>query len=107
MRLSQFEEWIKTTELATTESEREYVQKSIEENDRLEEEKRLRKEHQEALEQPSRNRLRQLLTVMTVAAVISVGLMVVAITQSGMPQMHKSKLSHRRIMQEHRRPMLN
>jgi len=84
MRLNQFEEWIKTTELATTESEREYIEQSIREHEILEEEKRLRKEHEEALEQQSRNRLRQLLTVMTVAAVISIGLMVVAVTQSGL-----------------------
>jgi WD40 repeat protein/serine/threonine protein kinase len=84
MRLNQFEEWIKSTELATTESEREYIHESIQQYELLEEEKRLRKEHEEALELQSRNRLRQLLTVMTVAAVISIGLMAVAVTQSGL-----------------------
>jgi WD40 repeat protein/serine/threonine protein kinase len=83
MRLHQFEGWIESTELATTEQEREYIQESTQERDRVEEEKRLRKQHEEQLEQQSRNRLRQLLTVMTVAAVISVGLMIVAVTQSG------------------------
>lgn len=82
MRLHQFDEWLASTELATTESERDYITESMQEHTRQEEEKRLRKEHEEALEQKSKNRLRQLLTVMTVAAVLSVGLMVVAVTQS-------------------------
>lgn len=82
MRLHQFEDWLKDTELATTESERDYVIESMKERDRLEEEKRLRKEHEEALESKSRHRLHQLLTVASIAAVVSIGLMIVAVTQS-------------------------
>ena len=82
MRLHQFEDWLNTTELATTESERDYVTESILERDRQEEEKRLRKAHEEALEQKSKSRLRQLLIVMTIAAVVSAGLMALAVTQS-------------------------
>lgn len=84
MRLHQFEEWLQSTELATTESERDYIQQSMMERDRLEEEKRLRKEHEEALEQRSKQRTRQLLIVMTLAAVVSLGLMALAVTQSAL-----------------------
>ncbi len=81
-RLNQFEEWLKTTELAVTSFEHEYVDKSLQERDRQEEEKRLRKEHEEALEAKSRKRLRQTLTVTSVAAVVSIVLMVIAVSQS-------------------------
>lgn len=82
MRLAQFEEWLKSTELVVTSFERDYIEKSTQEKERQEEEKRLRKEHEEALEAKSRQRLRQTLSVTTIAAVVSVVLMILAITQS-------------------------
>lgn len=82
MRLHQFEDWMNSTELIMTDLEREYIVESINERDRQEAEKEARKQHEEALEARSRNRLKQLLGVMFLATVVAVGLMAVAVNQS-------------------------
>ncbi len=66
-RLQQFEEWMRTTRLAQTEEEAEYIRASIQEHERQEELKRARKAREEALEQRNRNVLRTLVGVLAIA----------------------------------------
>jgi WD40 repeat protein/serine/threonine protein kinase len=80
--LGQFEEWMNTADLALTEEERAYLEISLEQRDiRLRAEAE-RKAREEELELRSKQRLRMLLTTMTIAAIISVVLMGIAVTQS-------------------------
>jgi WD40 repeat protein len=85
-RLAQFEEWAGETDLALTRAERDYLQASVAERKRQEAAEAERRAHEAALEQQSRNRLRTLVGVMTVAAVIGLALAGLAFNQSVVAQ---------------------
>jgi WD40 repeat protein/serine/threonine protein kinase len=80
-RLDQFEEWRATSSLAITTQEAEFLQASIAERERLLAVERERLQREEALEKRSRDVLRALVGVMTVAAVIALVLAGIAFTQ--------------------------
>jgi WD40 repeat protein len=81
-RLEQLEAWADGTDLAIGQRERAYLRSSIErrERDRAEEDARRKRERR--LEQRSRTRLRALVAVLGVAALVAVSLTVVATNQS-------------------------
>ncbi len=71
MRLQQFEQLAERGTIALTEEEREYVRASVAERERREAEERARAEREALLERRSRQRLRALVAVMTVAALLA------------------------------------
>ena len=78
-RLAQFESWRSETDIALNEEEADYLRASIERREAqaaLEAERQMR---EKALEQRSRLRLRALVGVMTVAALLSLGLAFLAV----------------------------
>ncbi len=80
-RLSQFEEWRKQTTLALNEAERAYLDASIRErNVRLEQEQ-ARQAHEQMLERRSRNFLRVLVAVLSVATLGALALTAFALNQ--------------------------
>ncbi len=81
-RLSQYEEWITETDLVLTESERAYLDVSIEQRLMRGAEEARQREYQAELERTSRNRLRNLVVVLGIAFVVAAILSVFAITQS-------------------------
>gem|GEM_PF-5071025 len=68
-RLLQFEDWINTTTVALTGDERAYVEASIDERLREEEEERIRAEQQKRLERRGRLLLRFIVFVLVLAAI--------------------------------------
>ena len=81
-RLEQFENWQQTSGLALNEHETDFLQASIEEREARIAEETARQQRESALEKRSRDRLRALVAVMSVATVIAVILAVIAVTQS-------------------------
>ncbi len=79
LRLQQFENWYETTNLELNERELAYLNASIEERKKREAEELARQQREQELEIRSRNRLRMLVAVMTIAAVISAVLAVFAL----------------------------
>ena len=71
MRLQQFEQLVERGTIALTEGEREYVRASVAERERRAAEERARAEREALLERRSRQRLRALVAVMTVAALVA------------------------------------
>ena len=78
VRLEQFEEWQTTTNLVLTEEEQRYLDESISERLRREEEERLREERERMLERRSVTRLRILFGVLLTAFVVTLGLLALA-----------------------------
>jgi len=85
-RLTQFEEWQARSNLGLSAEEAEYLRNSIAEREAMEAQETERQAREQALERRSRNRLRLLVAVMTVAALIAVGLAGLAFTQSQIAQ---------------------
>lgn len=81
-RLLQYEEWLDESSLAITARESEYLDASIADKKRIENEERQRQEREAALQQRVLNRTRMLATFMTVAVIITIGLTLIAIRQS-------------------------
>ena len=77
-RLEDLRTWAATTELALSREEQEYLAASVRDHDRELEEGRARAERERALERRSVNRLRGLVAVLTVAALVAAGLTAVA-----------------------------
>jgi len=80
-RLQQFEEWQTTSKLALNSDEAEYLRASIAEREQAEAAEKIRQEREAGLEQRSRNRLRALVGVMSVAAVIGLALAFIAFSE--------------------------
>jgi WD40 repeat protein/DNA-binding SARP family transcriptional activator len=80
-RLDQLEVWADATDLAIGRQELEYLTASVAQSERERAEARERQTHQERLERRSRSRLRKLVAVLTVAALVASVLTVVAIDQ--------------------------
>ncbi len=82
-RLDQVGAWAEGTDLAVGAPEREFLKASADrrESERAENERRLKRESE--IEHRSQSRLRALVVVLTVAALVASGLTVVAVTQSG------------------------
>jgi WD40 repeat protein/DNA-binding SARP family transcriptional activator/type II secretory pathway predicted ATPase ExeA len=80
-RLDQLEIWADATDLAVGRQDLEYLMASVAQRDRDEADVRARQEHQERLERRSRSRLRKLVAVLTVAALVASVLTLVAIDQ--------------------------
>ncbi|MEM6528213.1 MAG: hypothetical protein AAF653_07950, partial [Chloroflexota bacterium] len=81
-RLGQTEEWATETDLVLTELERTFLDASIAERTHLQKLEQERIKREKALEGQSRQRLRYLVAVLTVAAVISVGLALLAFNRT-------------------------
>ncbi len=81
MRLTQFEQLVAHATIALIQEEIKYVQISVTERERLEEEERLRQAREAALEQRNKQILTVLAAVMAVAAVIGIILALYANTQ--------------------------
>lgn len=73
-RLAQYEEWIKSTTISLTDEEQLYLEASLAEHQRQEAEEAARQRHEAALERRSRNFLRGLVAVLTIATIIALGL---------------------------------
>lgn len=80
-RLQQFEEWMQTTTLSMNDAEANYLKTSITAREERDAEEHARQEREQALEQRSRNVLRMLAAVMSVATIIAIGLTVLAFSQ--------------------------
>lgn len=85
-RLSQLEEWHATTSLALNVDETAYLNASIAEREKLLAAEKARQQREATLEKRSRDRLRALVAVMTVAAMIAIGLAIVAFNQRQIAQ---------------------
>jgi WD40 repeat protein/DNA-binding SARP family transcriptional activator/class 3 adenylate cyclase len=81
-RLEQLETWAATTDLAIGRPERLYLQASVERGERERAEEQARRDRERLNEQRSRGRLRALVAVLTVAALVAGTLTVVATRQS-------------------------
>jgi DNA-binding SARP family transcriptional activator/class 3 adenylate cyclase/ABC-type glycerol-3-phosphate transport system substrate-binding protein len=77
-RLEDLRTWSATTDLALSREEHEYLAASVSEHDRELEESRVQAERERALERRSVSRLRALVAVLTVAALVAAGLTAVA-----------------------------
>jgi WD40 repeat protein/serine/threonine protein kinase/DNA-binding SARP family transcriptional activator len=73
-RLSQLAEWAEATDLALTGDEAAYLQASLAERTRQATEEAARQARERALEQKSRNRLRAIAGVLTLATLVALGL---------------------------------
>ena len=82
-RLDQFAAWVKTTDLALTQIEMEYLATSLAERELRQAAEAERLAREAALERRSRNFLRGLVAVLAVAAVIAVALSLFAFNQQG------------------------
>jgi WD40 repeat protein len=80
-RLQQLEEWAQHTDLALNQTEQAYLHASLERRAQLAAQEAERKAHEELLERRSRERLRALVGVLLVAAVIGFGLSIFALNQ--------------------------
>lgn len=81
-RLEQFESWANTTSLALNDIEADYVTASIDQRERLQEAEETRKQREEELEKRSQDRLRILVAVMSIAAVVGIALALFAFNES-------------------------
>ncbi len=90
-RLTQFEEWQARSNLALSAEESEYLRNSIAEREAMVAQENERQAREQMLETRSRNRLRLLVAVMTVAALIAVGLAGLAFTQGQIAQQERVK----------------
>ncbi|HEX6399855.1 MAG TPA: WD40 repeat domain-containing protein, partial [Actinomycetota bacterium] len=81
-RLEQADEWVRTTGLAVGANERAYVKAGVDLRDRESEEEQKRRAHEASMEHRSRARLRALVAVLTVAALVASGLTLIATNQS-------------------------
>lgn len=81
MRLEQIEAWQATSDLQMNAEEAEYVQASIAERERLLAAERERQAREELLEKRSEQRLRALVIVMSIAALVSIILAIFAFSQ--------------------------
>ncbi|MGH2679738.1 MAG: BTAD domain-containing putative transcriptional regulator [Actinomycetota bacterium] len=81
-RLEQFETWAGATDLSIGRPERAYLKASVDQRDREHEEEERRREHEARMERRSTRRLRGLVAVFAVAALIAGSLTVVAVNQS-------------------------
>jgi WD40 repeat protein len=81
-RLEQLETWVATTDLAIGRPERAYLKASVDQRDREREEEGRRREHEARIERRSARRLRGLVAVFAVAALVAATLTVVATDQS-------------------------
>jgi DNA-binding SARP family transcriptional activator/class 3 adenylate cyclase/ABC-type glycerol-3-phosphate transport system substrate-binding protein len=82
-RLEDLRTWTASTELALSREEQEYLAASVREHDRELEEGRAQAARERALERRSVNRLRGLVAVLTVAALVAAGLTAVAANRAG------------------------
>ena len=82
-RLEQAETWQATSGLAVTPEEREFIEASRTERERRNADEAARLAHEEELERRSFRRLRALVGVLAVAAIVAVGLTVFATSQQG------------------------
>jgi WD40 repeat protein/serine/threonine protein kinase len=80
--LDQLETWFENTDLAMTETEREYIHASIALRERQRAEEAERQRREEELEKRSRDRLRALVAVLAAALVVALILSGIAVTQS-------------------------
>lgn len=80
-RLGMFQEWTETSQIALNERESHYLLSSIQRQKELEKQEQERLQREAELERRSRFRIRLLAIVMTFAALISAGLLVIAIDQ--------------------------
>jgi WD40 repeat protein len=81
-RLEQLETWAATTDLAIGRPERAYLKASVDQRNREREEEERRRQHEARIERRSARRLRGLVAVFAVAALIAASLTVVATNQS-------------------------
>ncbi len=81
-RLDSYERWVIETKLSLTTQEREYLDQSIAERQRMEILERQREERERELERRSVNRLRLTVGVLLVATLVAVGLSAVAVRAS-------------------------
>ncbi len=81
--LAQFDSWSEESGLAVTKLERAYLQTSIREQEAEQGAEAVRREHEQKLERRSVNRMRALVAVFAVAALVAAGLTIFAFRESG------------------------
>ncbi len=80
-RLAQFEEWAKTSKLALSAAEQEYLDASFAEHARLQAVEQTRTINERAMERRSRRRLQLIAGILTLAAIVGSGLTLVVFQQ--------------------------
>lgn len=83
-RLEQVDAWVSTTDLALGRPEREYIKESLDERDRAVARERARQERETQLERRSARRLRGLVAVLAVGALVASTLSLIATNQRDM-----------------------
>jgi len=96
-RLTQFDEWTKTTDLALTAFENEYLQTSLQERKAQEAAEQERQAREKNLERRAAQTLRGLVGVMAAAVVISLGLTAFAFSRSQAEQQARAIAENRAI----------
>jgi WD40 repeat protein len=94
-RLTQFDEWAKTTDLALTPFEQEYLQASLQERQVQEAAEAERRTREQKLERRARQTLRGLVGVMAVAVVVALGLTAFAFSRSQAEQQARTVAEER------------
>lgn len=94
-RLEQFDEWLSRTHLAITETEKSFLEASLAARRERDATEMARRERETALERRSQLRLRALVGVLLVAAVVSLGLMAYAFDQSHTAQVEARRATAR------------
>jgi WD40 repeat protein/class 3 adenylate cyclase len=96
-RLEQAETWQATSGLAVTPEEREYLEDSRAERERRNADEAARLAHEQDLERRSYRRLRALVAVLAVAALVATGLTVFATSQRGRAQQQERRATAREL----------
>ena len=96
-RLDQAEAWQAGSGLAVTPEEREFLEASRSERDRLTFDEQARRAHEEELERRSFRRLRALVAVLGVAALVAVGLTVFATNERGRAERERRNATAREL----------
>ena len=91
LRLEQLEAWMQETDLALTQTEREFLNTSIAEHERRQAAELARQQHENRLERRSQRLLRGLLAVFALAAVIAIGLSIFAFDRERQAQDARQK----------------
>ena len=99
-RLEQLEEWATVTALTMTADERTFLEASVTQRERLQAEKREQEAHTAALKQRAQRVLQALVAVFLMAALISGGLAIIALSQRATAQQERDNAENARATSE-------
>ena len=99
-RLAQFEEWAAQTKLALTMAERDFLQAGLAERDRQQAAEAARQAHELALQQRATNRLRWLVTGLSLFLLVAAGLAALAFNRQAQAQTNFTRAEAQRLAAE-------